>query len=354
MKDTVAVIIPVYNAESTIINCLESVIRQNYSSNEIIIVDNCSTDHSFELVRRYIENSDFPGIQLAREDKRGAAAARNRGVMLAKSEIIAFTDADCQALPDWVEKIVLAFKETPSADIVVGTASGAEHKTVVDRLTYVLRYKAAMMSTQKFFDENSFFKGPIFATLNAAFRKSVFLKLSGFDESFGTAAGEDTDLYLRALKEKMRIVFNPEIKVIHRERSTGRLIFKQVLNYRLNDVKNLKKFFPGTFVLTIPHILFFRMNLRRGTVWIDKFIWLLLFCLIALIPIFLGRWLFSLLLVMFYLGGGLLYIRFLVLKAGLKLNWAELPVMLFYYTLKQTGDIYGRIIGSFKCRIFYI
>lgn len=98
----VSVIIPVYNREKTIERAIDSVLSQTYTNFEIIIVDDNSTDNTMSLVSRY-ENNE-PRIRHVQHNKnKGAQAARNTGIKMAKGEWIAFLDSDDEWLPQKLE-----------------------------------------------------------------------------------------------------------------------------------------------------------------------------------------------------------------------------------------------------------
>ena len=87
----ISVIIPMYNRSKTIIECLDSVCAQTFKNIEIIVVDDFSTDNSIDLVSSYRDNR----VKLIRLEKNsGAQVARNRGIIEAKGEWIAFNDSD--------------------------------------------------------------------------------------------------------------------------------------------------------------------------------------------------------------------------------------------------------------------
>ncbi len=89
----ISVIIPVYNAERYIKHTLDSVIQQDYPDKEVIIVDDCSTDKSSEIIKDYMNRCSY--IRYYRLDKNsGVAMARNTGIKLAKGRFIAFIDSD--------------------------------------------------------------------------------------------------------------------------------------------------------------------------------------------------------------------------------------------------------------------
>lgn len=91
MEPLITVVIPTYNREKTIKYCVDSVISQTYSNIEIIIVDDCSIDNTYTVAKGMNDNR-LRVIQL--EENAGAQAARNRGIIEAKGEWIAFLDSD--------------------------------------------------------------------------------------------------------------------------------------------------------------------------------------------------------------------------------------------------------------------
>lgn len=87
----ISVIIPTYNRAKTIIACLDSVCNQTYSNIEIIVVDDCSTDDTREIITNY---ADHRVKYFCLDSNSGACVARNKGVELSHGEIIAFQDSD--------------------------------------------------------------------------------------------------------------------------------------------------------------------------------------------------------------------------------------------------------------------
>ena len=92
MENKVSIIIPAYNCEKYIFECLESVINQTYSNLEIIIIDDGSTDNTSEICQRF-EKIDNRIIYTWQENS-GVSKARNKGIDLAKGKYIVFIDAD--------------------------------------------------------------------------------------------------------------------------------------------------------------------------------------------------------------------------------------------------------------------
>lgn len=100
---SISVVIPAFNRQNTISYCLESVLAQTYKDIEVIIVDDCSTDSTVSIVSGHPD----PRVRcVVLEKHSGAQAARNRGILEAKFDWIAFQDSDDEWLPDKLEKQV--------------------------------------------------------------------------------------------------------------------------------------------------------------------------------------------------------------------------------------------------------
>ncbi len=215
MAPEVSVVVPAYNASRTIERCVESLLAlsENSPSREIIIVDNGSDDGTEEIVRKH------PGITLVEEKTvRGPSAARNAGVRAAVGGIIAFTDADCVAAPDWLVHGVRPLGD-PAVCGVAGIIRGVEPKNEVQEWMNsrnILDAKAALANPFR----------PYAQTANAFFRREDFWKVSGFDTAL--PYGEDCDFSWRILEAtKGRLELAPDALVCHDHRCSVRGLFRQ-------------------------------------------------------------------------------------------------------------------------------
>lgn len=102
----VSLVIPVYNEEKHIISCLDSILLQEEKPDEIIIIDNNSSDKTVEIAKKY-------PVKIITEKQQGITPARNAGFNAAEFEIIARTDADTILPKDWIKQIKKAFEENP-------------------------------------------------------------------------------------------------------------------------------------------------------------------------------------------------------------------------------------------------
>lgn len=116
----VSVVLCTYNRGELLANALQSLHKQktNGISYEVIVVDNNSTDHTKELVRRFV-NSD-PHFRYLFEPKQGLSHARNAGIAAAQSDLIVFTDDDIEFADDWVQQNFETGQKFPDADYFGG------------------------------------------------------------------------------------------------------------------------------------------------------------------------------------------------------------------------------------------
>jgi glycosyltransferase involved in cell wall biosynthesis len=213
----VSVIVPVRNGQGTIGDCLSSLLRTDYPADrrEILVVDNGSTDRTAEIVK------GLPVGYLG-EERRGAPAARNRGITASRGELIAFTDADCVVAREWLSELARGFDD--GAGGVAGEVFPYPPATAAER--YAARTRS--LSPQKYLSRPVL---PFAAFANLAFRRDVFDRVGLLDEAM-TMGAESTDFCTRVLRETgLRIQYAPRAVVFHRYRRTAREFARQQWNY---------------------------------------------------------------------------------------------------------------------------
>lgn len=103
MKELISIVMPTYNSVKYLENSINSVLAQTYSNWELLITDDCSTDHTFELISKY--SSIEPRIKVFKNiNNLGAGSARNNSIKHAKGRFIAFLDSDDLWHPRKLEK----------------------------------------------------------------------------------------------------------------------------------------------------------------------------------------------------------------------------------------------------------
>lgn len=109
----ISIIVPAYNSAATIERCIRSIINQTFKDWELIVIDNASTDGTFEVVNTLSHSDDR--IRLQSENKKGVSNARNRGLDVANGEYLCFVDSDDTVEPNYLEE----FYRYSSNDLVV-------------------------------------------------------------------------------------------------------------------------------------------------------------------------------------------------------------------------------------------
>ena len=106
---TFSIIIPIYNAQNTLRRCLDSVLNQTYPSYEVLLIDDGSSDNSAEIAASYTKED--PRFTLVQQSNTGPSRARNRGLELAKGDVVSFVDSDDFIEPDYLQRLYDAFRE---------------------------------------------------------------------------------------------------------------------------------------------------------------------------------------------------------------------------------------------------
>ncbi len=179
----ISVIVPVHNAENTIVDCVSALVGQEYAGNyEIVIVDNNSVDRSYELV------SGLTGeIKLLQECKQGASAARNTGILNARYELVAFTDADCIPHSNWLAMLAMHWKEVAGVRLVGGRIQVKEPTTTVGK------FAEFAFNQQEAIER---YRPPCIITANALAKRCDLIAMGMFNESYLRA--QDVEISYRA------------------------------------------------------------------------------------------------------------------------------------------------------------
>lgn len=132
----VSIIIPTHNRSALLKKAINSVIEQTYSNIEILIIDDCSTDNTKEVVLNLKEHHSIPVFYHRNKTNIGAAASRNRGIIMANGSLVTFLDDDDQYLKTKVENQLKLWKNHPNALIYCGMNIYSETKNYKSSLKY--------------------------------------------------------------------------------------------------------------------------------------------------------------------------------------------------------------------------
>jgi len=129
MNKKISIIIPVYNAGKTIEKCVESILHNDYSDCEIILINDGSTDDSWKILEGY--GKKYPDrMKIFNQENQGVAKTRNFGISLATAEYVMFIDCDDWIENDYLEKFVTEI-ETKNLDMVIGGYRRVTEKKVL-------------------------------------------------------------------------------------------------------------------------------------------------------------------------------------------------------------------------------
>jgi glycosyltransferase involved in cell wall biosynthesis len=191
----ISVIIPTYNEEEKISACLRSLCHQTLSRDEyeIIVVDGNSIDNTRELAKTYVD-------EVFIQTNKKVGGARNDGVLHARGDIVATTDADCIIPPRWLEIIKKDF-ETYNIAQLYGTVYPIEKG---------IKHKLSLMGANMF-SRIGYYTHTLYYTLgcNTAFDKKIFI-MAGMYRCID--AGDDLEI-ARRIRKLGRVMFDSRMKV---------------------------------------------------------------------------------------------------------------------------------------------
>ncbi len=228
----ISVIIPTYNEESVIEECLESLNFQTFKDFEIIVVDDGSTDKTWEILSKF-------KIQKFKQNHLGPAAARNLGASRARGEILVFVDADMTFDKNFLKNLIKPIIENKAK----GTFSNEEYVenweniwakclNINENWEPMRRHKKPYPKSQKVF---------------RAILKSEFDKVKGFDK------GGYTDDYSLAYKLGYEAVLAPDAKFYHKNPDTLKEVFFQAKWVAKRKYKlGFLGFFAALFRISLP------------------------------------------------------------------------------------------------------
>lgn len=217
----ISVVVSTYNRCELLARLLESLVAQQNGDvrYEVIIVDNNSTDDTRKVVESF-QARGCQNLQYVFEGQQGVSYGRNTGIARAVAPIIAFTDDDMLATPDWVAALKRAFDEHPEADFCGGRV---EPRWSQPPPAWLLNRRHWMplgivsLGDQPFYSH--FGNQKEFPTCNVAFRREVFTRIGGFapemqrvKDNIGNI--EDYELCLRAWQARMQGLYLPDVKMV--------------------------------------------------------------------------------------------------------------------------------------------
>jgi glycosyltransferase involved in cell wall biosynthesis len=207
---TVSVVVPAYNAEKFIARTIDSVLAQSHLPDEIIVVDDGSTDNTLQVIQQY-----GPKVKLIQQKNAGPSAARNTGIQAATGEWIAFLDSDDEWLPEKLQLQIDLLKRNPHLAWTTANFYRClcdENRKTVDFPSEKLQ---KILAGKEYFANflRVYIQGARGHTDTMLVKRQILLEAGTFRENLTKA--EDLDMWMRIAYRHPQIGFNPEPLAIY-------------------------------------------------------------------------------------------------------------------------------------------
>jgi GT2 family glycosyltransferase len=221
MSAKVTVVVPVYNGEATLADCLRALRTQTLSKSDyeiIVVIDRATTDSSVEVAKQF-------DVQLILGRRHGAGTARNAGIAASTTKWVAFTDADCIPSRGWLSYLLQALSDGSDAGAI-----GAAGRTVgFESYSPAARF----VDLTGGLDAATYLRHPNFPFApagNLMYARDALKAVGGFDERY--CSQEPLDLHYRLVKTVGgRLLYEPRALVLHRHRASWKAYWQQQFSY---------------------------------------------------------------------------------------------------------------------------
>jgi GT2 family glycosyltransferase len=237
-----SVIVCTRNRPAEIESCLTRLTQLDYPDFEIVIVDNAPRDdRTRAVVERFTPDpSGHYVVRYVVEPTPGLSHARNRGLAVAQSEFVAYTDDDVSVDEHWLREVVAAFVVDDSIGCVTGMVCTADLPTPLERYfdsraqnwSARLERQTSSLARHELGPLFPYTPGKFGTGANFAFRHQALDGMGGFDVALGagtpTGGGEDLDAFVRVLLDGYAIAYTPRAIVWHHHRASAAELRKQM------------------------------------------------------------------------------------------------------------------------------
>jgi glycosyltransferase involved in cell wall biosynthesis len=186
-----SVIVCAFNEEGFLSDCLQSLLRQTRAPDEIIVVNNASTDRTREVAER------TQGVRVVDEVRKGLVLAREAGYRAARGNVLVYLDADCRAPSRWLERVAQEF-DGPDPPVAV-TGGYRFYDWDVAGRALLRAYDCTLAPATHYLAQTVLRVGAVLYGGNFAVRRDALEAIGGFDTSI-EFHGEDTNLARRLMK----------------------------------------------------------------------------------------------------------------------------------------------------------
>lgn len=221
-KNLVSIIIPIYNVEKYIGDCLKSILAQTYTNIEIICIDDGSTDKSYNVVKSELKNSSVKYV-IKKCDNQGVSVARNLGIRLATGKYVCFVDSDDMIDGNYILHMVNALEEHPDCECAI-----CEKRNISDeeKKTFLSYYKEQISEEKIYVKESGeVLKEMLYHQISAGIwdlmiKKDFILRNELYFEE-GFAYSEDLQLVWKIVACAKNIIIVDEKLYLYRQRNSS-------------------------------------------------------------------------------------------------------------------------------------
>lgn len=281
MEKLVSAIITTYNRKNQLLITLEAILNQTYKNIEIIIVDDCSTDGTRELIEGKFLESDCRIKYIRCSKNSGLAAARNKGIFNSTGKYFTFCDDDDLWMPNFIEEFVNVASMYNSEWCFC--CSGKYKNFLGTEIFSTFQYEGQLKNLIK--------KGFTPPVASQFYNLSSIKKINGYNKKVKT--GVDHDLWIRLAKIGIKIKYIPKILTIPNT-NVRQLRMTNNYNHRLNGIKNtlliwkkdLIEIFGNEFYLKFCNAYLLRERLKFLVSFLKDFNLVMVFKIKKDIPLF--------------------------------------------------------------------
>jgi GT2 family glycosyltransferase len=250
----ISVIVPTHQRATQVRACIQGLLKLDYPSYEILIVDNAPTStETCEIVSQW--QLQAPHLRYICEESPGSSCARNRGIKEARGELLAFIDDDVVVDPEWLTELAYVYHTHKEVDCVTGMIMPLELETeaqiIFERFgswAFAGAYQQHIHNMGKHHPKTPFFPyiaGSFGAGANMSFRATSIRRLNGFDPNLGGSGpsrhGQDIDTFFRVIINGGTLIYTPAAIIYHQHRRDMKSLRKQMYGYGLGFTAYLTK-----------------------------------------------------------------------------------------------------------------
>lgn len=268
----VSIIIPVYNEENYIKDCIKSVVEQDYPKDnlELLLIDGNSEDKTVEIINEMIE--DYPFIRILNNPNRTVQYALNIGIQNAIGTYIIRMDAHAEYANDYVSNCIECLKRTDADN--VGGPTNAMGKTECQKIIAAAYHSPFALGGGTHYVDG--YEGYADTVSWGAFKKQTLIDIGMYDERLPRS--EDDDLNYRIIKNKGKIYISSKIKSTYYPRDSYIKLFKQYFEYgvwKIAVIKKHKK--PARIAHLIPMLfVLFLLVFGLGSIFLNTILYIFL------------------------------------------------------------------------------